>query len=97
MYNFIWNIYILNKDINSSTPYRAKFNRDESDPIFKDFEAAYVFRNKLPDEDSKVYEEWVENELIEITANYLSAIDPYNKLIENTNINFNYINNEEKF
>lgn len=97
MYNFNWNIHRDKKDINSSTPYGASFNRDESDPIFKDFEASYRFRNKLPDENEEAYTEWVENELIEITANYLSAIDPYNKLIDNTNINFNYINNEEKF
>ena len=96
MYNFNWNIYKDKKDINSSTPYRASFNRDESDSIFKDFESSYRFRNKLPDENEETYDEWVENELIEITANYLSAIDPYNKLIDNTNINFNYINNEEK-
>lgn len=96
MYNFNWNIYKGKKDINSSTPYGASFNSDESDSIFKDFEASYRFRNKLPDENEEAYTEWVENELIEITANYLSAIDPYNKLIDNTNINFNYINNEEK-
>lgn len=97
MYKFIWNIYKGKNDINSSTPYGACFNREESDSIFKDFEASYRFRNKLPDENEEAYEEWVENELIEITANYLSAVDPYNKLVENTNINFNYINNEEKF
>nr|DAV61539.1 MAG TPA: hypothetical protein [Caudoviricetes sp.] len=97
MYNFNWNIYKGKKDINSSIPYGACFNREQSDSIFKDFEASYRFRNKLPDENEDAYTEWVESELIEITANYLSAIDPYNKLIDNTNINFNYINNEEKF
>lgn len=95
MYKFIWNIYREKKDINSSPTYRVEFNKEQSDTIFKDFEQNYSFQFMYPKK-IKAYEEWLENELIEITANYLSAIDPYNKLIDNTNINFNYINNEEK-
>lgn len=105
MYNFIWDISKEHNVINSSIMYRAKFNPDLSSPIFKDFESPYTFSDSdtgaIDVEGSefkdKEVKEWVENELIGITANYLSAIDPYNKLIDNTNINFNYINNEEKF
>ena len=104
MYNFIWNITKEYNAANSSTEYLAEINPGLSDPIFNGFETRYVFEDKdievIEEEGSEDYDkavrEWIENELIEITANYLSLIDPYNKLNESTNINFNYINHEEK-
>ena len=99
MYNFIWNI---TKEINaedSSTTYKVEFDREKSDPIFSDFEESYIFRDddiELIEEEEETYDEWVGIKLMRTTVNYLSHMDPYNKIIDNTDIQFNYINNEEK-
>lgn len=99
MYNFIWNIH-KEVDPNNSTihNYRAEFNIEQSNPMFhsilfwpKEHTFKYEDIEVLDEEDEK---EWVENELTDITTNYLRSLDPYNKLIDNTNINFNYINDE---
>lgn len=99
MYKFIWNI---TKEINaedSSTTYKVELNKEQSDPIFSDFEESYIFRDKdmeLIEDEEETYYEWVEIKLMRTTVNYLSHRDPYNKIIDNTDIQFNYINNEEK-
>ena len=97
MYNFIWDISKEYNAINSSITYRAKFNPDLSSSIFKDFESPYTFSDSDTGAINVEGSEFKDKELTEIATNYLSSIDPYNKLIDNTNINFNYINNEEKF
>lgn len=93
MYNFIWNIY---KDINpkdSSPIYRAVFNAAESSGIFSDIWPKvqtfnYEGIEALNEDEEK---EWVENELIEISSSFIEHIYHYNRLIDNTDINFNYI------
>lgn len=99
MYKFIWNIHKETNSINSSTTYRLELNKEQSDPIFSDFEESYIFRDddiELIEEEEETYDEWVEIKLMRTTVNYLSHRDPYNKIIDNTDIQFNYINNEEK-
>lgn len=99
MYKFIWNIHKEINPIYSSPTYKVEFDNEKSDPLFDDFKATYTFRDEdieLIEEEEETYDEWVEIELMYITANYLSSIDPYNKIIDNTDISFNYINNEEK-
>lgn len=97
MYNFIWNIHKYTDPIYSSHIYRAEFDYVKSHEMFKDFKSTRVFRDEdieLFDDEGEAYDEWVENELVNITANYLSSIDPYNKIINNTDIQFNYIRHE---
>lgn len=99
MYNLIWNIH-KEVDPNNSTinNYRAEFNKEQSNPLFHDiWPKEHIFKY----EDIEVLDEedempWIEEELINISANYLRSLDPYNKLIDITNINFNYINDEDK-
>ena len=86
MYNLIWNIYIGKYIKGSSNTLRLLFNKDESDPLFEDiWPNEYFLTGSM---------ESLEEQIIDISANYLRSLDPYNKLIDSTNINFNYINDE---
>lgn len=98
MYNLIWNIH-KEVDPNNSTinNYRAEFNKEQSNPLFHGIwpkEHTFKYEDiEVLDEDDEML--WVEEELINISANYLGPKDHYNKLIDNTNIKFNYINDEQ--
>lgn len=86
MYNFIWNIHKRINAKDSSITYIAEFNNDGSHGMFNDFRQSYTFEEI----DIKA----MELQLIEAAANYLSSIDPYNRIIDSTDIQFNYIRYE---
>lgn len=87
MYNLIWNIYIGKYIKGSNNTLRLLFNKEESDPLFEDiWPTEYFLTGSI---------ESIEQQIIDISANYLRSLDPYNKLIDNININFNYINDEQ--
>lgn len=79
MYNLTWIIKSYNKN---SRIYRYEFSAEDSDDIFNDF-------NPGSFESDSSFEELVDK-INEITKNYLSSIDPYNKIIDHTNIHIKF-------
>ena len=99
MYNFIWNIYHIYKNVNTcdeSITYTAEFDKENSHPMFNDFGPAKVeFKDIVALEEELIaYDMLIEDDLVKKTHNYLSSIDPYNRIIDSTDIQFNYIRHE---
>ena len=99
MYNFIWNISYIYKDVNTCDEcitYAAEFDKENSHPMFNDFGPAKVeFKDIVALEEELIaYDMLIEEDLVKKTHNYLSSIDPYNRIIDSTDIQFNYIRHE---